>query len=99
MYYDRLLTPSGTAVPVKVHSMVGMIPALAVGVVDESMLRLALVVGKQFASLLGARGLADPAKLAETGLLRGTPGDQRLLLSIGRPGPVAAAAIPAVRRG
>ena len=85
MYYDRLLTPSGTAVPVKVHSMVGMIPALAVGVVDESMLRLALVVGKQFASLLGARGLADPAKLAETGLLRGTPGDQRLLLSVAGP--------------
>jgi hypothetical protein len=85
MYYDRLLTPSGTAVPVKVHSMVGMIPALAVGVVDESMLRLALVVGKQFASLLGATGLADPAKLTEAGLLRGTPGDQRLLLSVAGP--------------
>jgi hypothetical protein len=85
MYYDRLLTPSGTAVPVKVHSMVGMIPALAVGVVDESMLRLALVVGKQFASLLGARGLADPAKLTEAGLLRGTHGDQRLLLSVAGP--------------
>ena len=85
MYYDRLLTPSGTAVPVKVHSMVGMIPALAVGVVDESMLRLALVVGKQFATLLGARGLADPAKLTEAGMLRGTPGDQRLLLSVAGP--------------
>jgi hypothetical protein len=85
MYYDRLLTPSGTAVPVKVHSMVGMIPALAVGVVDESMLRLALVVGKQFASLLGAGGLADPAKLTEAGLLRGTAGDQRLLLSVAGP--------------
>jgi hypothetical protein len=85
MYYDRLLTPSGTAVPVKVRSMVGMIPLLAVGVVDESMLRLSLAVGKQFASLLGARGLADPAKLAEMGLLRGTPGDQRLLLSVAGP--------------
>ena len=85
MYYDRLLTPSGTAVSVKVRSMVGMIPLLAVGVVDESMLRLSLAVGKQFASLLGARGLADPAKLAEAGLLRGTPGDQRLLLSVAGP--------------
>jgi hypothetical protein len=85
MYYDRLLTPSGTAVPVKVHSMVGMIPALAVGVIDESMLRMALVVGKQFASLLGARGLADPAKLTEAGMLRGTAGDQRLLLSVAGP--------------
>ncbi len=85
MYYDRLLTPSGTAVPVKVRSMVGMIPVLAVGVVDESMLRLSLVVGKQFASLLSARGLADPATLAQRGQLRGTPGDRRLLLSVAGP--------------
>ncbi len=82
LYYDRLLPPGGTAVPVKVRSMVGMIPVLAVGVVDESMLRLALVVGKQFASLLDTRGLADPAKLAEAGILRGDPGHQRLLLSM-----------------
>jgi len=85
MYYDRLLTPSGTAVPVKVHSMVGMIPLLAVGVVNESMLRQALAIGKQFASQARARGLADPAKLAEAGLLRGAPGDQRLLLSVAGP--------------
>jgi hypothetical protein len=85
LYYDRLLTPDGTAVPVKVRSMVGMIPVLAVGVVDESVLRLALVVGKQFASLLDAHGLADPAMLAETGLLRGASGHQRLLLSVTGP--------------
>ncbi len=85
LYYDRLVTRDGTAVPVKVRSMVGMIPLLAVGVVDESILRLALVVGKQFAGLLDARGLADPAKLAEAGLLRGDPGRQRLLLSVAGP--------------
>jgi hypothetical protein len=85
LYYDCLVTPDGTAVPVKVRSMVGMIPLLAVGVVDESILRLALVVGKQFAGLLDARGLADPAKLAEAGLLRGDPGRQRLLLSVAGP--------------
>jgi hypothetical protein len=72
-------------VPVKVRSMVGVIPLLAVGVVDESILRLALVVGKKFAGLLDARGLADPAKLAEAGLLRGDPGCQRLLLSVAGP--------------
>jgi hypothetical protein len=85
MYYDRLLTPGGTAVPVKVRSMVGMIPVLAVGVVDESMLRESLVVGKQFAGLLSATGLADLAKLTQAGQLRGTPGDQRLLLSVAGP--------------
>jgi len=82
LYYDRLLTPAGAAVPVKVRSMVGMIPLLAVGVVDESMLRVSLVVGKHFATLLDARGLADPAKLAEAGLLRGPDGHRRLLLSV-----------------
>jgi hypothetical protein len=82
MYYDRLLTPDAAALPVKVRSMVGMIPVLAVGVVDERMLRLSLVVGKQFAGLLDARGLADPAVLTQAGLLRGAPGHRRLLLSV-----------------
>ena len=86
LFYDRLLTPGGEAVPVKVRSMVGMIPLLAVGVVDESTLRRSLTVGKQFAGLLDARGLADPAKLAEAGLLRGAPGDQRMLLTVAGPG-------------
>jgi hypothetical protein len=96
MYYDRLLTPDGTAVPVKVHSMVGMIPVLAVGVVDERMLRRSLAVGKRFAGLLGEAGLTDPAKLAQAGLadpaklaqagrLRGAPGHQQLLLSVAGP--------------
>jgi hypothetical protein len=82
MYYDRLITPGGDGVPVRVRSIVGMIPALAVGVVDESMLARSLVVGKQFAGLLQAHGMRDPAKLAASGLLRGAPGDQRLLLSL-----------------
>jgi hypothetical protein len=85
MYYDRLLTPSGTAVPVRVHSMVGMIPVLAVGVVDEDMLQRSLALGKQFAGLLDASGLADPARLTEAGLLRGIEGHQRLLLSVAGP--------------
>jgi hypothetical protein len=82
LYYDRLITPAGQGVPVRVRSFVGMIPALAVGVVDESMLARSLVVGKQFAGLLQDHGLRDPARLAASGLLRGTPGDQRLLLSL-----------------
>jgi hypothetical protein len=86
LYYDRLVTPGGAVVPVKVRSMVGMIPLLAAGAIDESALRLALTVGKRFASLLGAGGMDDPAKLAAAGLLRGAPGHQRLLLSVADPG-------------
>ena len=85
LYYDRLVTPSGKAVPVKVRSMVGIIPALTAVVIDENDLQHALTMGKQFANLLGREGLTDPAKLRETGVLRGEPGEQRLLLSLAGP--------------
>ncbi len=85
MYYDRLVTTAGAEVPVKVRSIVAMIPALAAGVVDESMLQRSLAVGKRFAGFLQARDAADPAKLAASGQLRGAPGDRRLLLSLAGP--------------
>ncbi|MGO9188845.1 MAG: MGH1-like glycoside hydrolase domain-containing protein, partial [Streptosporangiaceae bacterium] len=85
LYYDRLVTPSGTAVPVKVRSMVGMIPALAAAVIDEDDVRRALTVGKRFADLLDREGLADPGALRQRGLLHGQPGEQKLLLSLAGP--------------
>ena len=65
--------------------MVGIIPILAAAVIEENDLEHALTVGKQFADLLGREGLSDPAKLREAGVLRGEPGDQRLLLSLAGP--------------
>ncbi len=47
LYYDQLVTPDGTVVPVKVRSMVGIIPLLAVAVVEEPMLARAKTLGKQ----------------------------------------------------
>ena len=82
LYYDRLLTPSGQAVSVKVRSMVGIIPILAAAVIDDQDLQQSLVVGKQFADFLNRQGLADREKLSEIGLLRGEPGQQRMLLSL-----------------
>jgi hypothetical protein len=82
LYYDRLLTPDGNAVPVKYRSMVGVIPMLTAAVIDEAGLTEALRVGKQFAGLLERHGLADPAKLSEQGLIRGAPGQRQLLLSV-----------------
>ena len=82
LYYDQLITPDGTEVPVKVRSMVGIIPLLAAVVVDEEVIARAETVGKQFARLLDARGLGDMEQLAERGLLRGEPGDRRLLLGV-----------------
>jgi hypothetical protein len=60
--------------------MVGIIPMLAAGVVDEQTLDRAVAVGKQFAGLLDRHLPKDPGPLATTGLLRGGPGDRRLLV-------------------
>ena len=75
-FYDRLVTPSGYTVPVKVHSMVGIIPALAAGVLDGDMLHQAMTMNKQFMRFLHKQ-VGDIAKLAEHPQLRGEGTAQR----------------------
>ncbi|XVU22977.1 MGH1-like glycoside hydrolase domain-containing protein [Actinoplanes sp. CA-054009] len=82
LYYDRLKTPGGEVVPVKVRSMVGIIPALAAVVIGEDDLRNSLKLGKGFANFMTRHDMTDREKLAERGLLRGEPGRQRLLLTL-----------------
>jgi Glycosyl hydrolase family 63 C-terminal domain len=82
MFYDRLITPAGTQVPVKVRSMVSMIPGIAAAVIDEEDVHRALIVGKQFADLLDREGLTDTAAMQERGMLTGAPGERKLLLSL-----------------
>ncbi len=86
-YYDRLITASGEAVPVKVRSMVGIIPVLAAAVIDGGTLRQAMSLNKRFMGFLIRQGLPDMGRLAGTGRLRGgdAGGDQRLLLSVASP--------------
>jgi hypothetical protein len=79
-YYDKLVTPEGTAVPVKVRSMVGIIPLLAAVVIDEETLVRARALGKKAARLLDRLGGLD--QLVAQGMLRGEPGDRRLLLGV-----------------
>ena len=82
MFYDRIITPGGTVVPVRVRSMVGMIPMLAIGSVGEDGLDRSLQVGKQFARFLRRRGLRDAKDMADAGMLRGEPGNRQLLLGV-----------------
>jgi mannosylglycerate hydrolase MGH1-like protein len=84
-YYDRLVTPSGEQVPIKVRSMVGIIPLLAAAVASESNLRQALIFGKRFADLLGREDLVDLDAMREQGTLRELAGEHRLLLSLAGP--------------
>ena len=85
LFYDRLITPSGVPVPVKVRSMVGIIPALAAAVIDGAMLDNALAFGKLFKRFLEGEGVGDMEKLTQTPQLRGEGARQRLLLSVARP--------------
>jgi hypothetical protein len=85
LYYDKLLTQDGTAVPVKTRSMVGVIPILAASVVDQGLIDQSLRLGKQFADFLRRAGGAVGSgldQLKNQGLLRGEPGNQRLLLTL-----------------
>ena len=79
-YYDKLVGPDGRAVPVKVRSMVGVIPLVAAVVIDEEAIGRAETVGKAFARLL--REVGGPGSLAAQGLVRGEPGDRRVLLGV-----------------
>ncbi|MGH3179963.1 MAG: MGH1-like glycoside hydrolase domain-containing protein, partial [Streptosporangiaceae bacterium] len=85
LFYDRLITPSGYAVPVKVRSMVGIIPALAAAVIDGAMLDNALAFNKLFKRFLEGEGVGDIEKLTQTPQLRGEGARRRLLLSVARP--------------
>jgi hypothetical protein len=82
LYYDRLLTPDGTAVPLKYRSMVGVIPMLTAAVIDEGWITESLTVGKQFAGLLRRQGVTDLDQLGDQVPVRGAPGERHLLLSV-----------------
>ena len=82
LYYDKLITPDGTEVPVKVRSMVGIIPLLAAVVVDERGHRPVRDRRQAVRQAARSRGIGNLDQLAEQGLLRGEPGDRKLLLGV-----------------
>ncbi|MGB8791158.1 MAG: glucosidase [Mycobacterium sp.] len=82
MFYDRIELPDGDAVPVRVRSMVAMIPLLAVAVVNEQAIDESLVTDKGFAHYLRHHGLGGTEDMIAAGILRGTPGERRLLVGV-----------------
>ena len=100
LYYDRLVTPDGTAVPVKVRSMVGHHPAAGRRRRRRGDARpRPRRVGKQFAGFLDASGLGDRGAARRAGLLRGEPGHRQLLLGVVGVDRLRAAVRQALRRG
>jgi len=80
LYYDRLITPGGDRVEVRVRSIVAMLPSLALSVVGQETVDLAQVVGKRFATLL-----ASARQDESGGLLHGSQDDRMLLLTLTGP--------------
>ena len=81
LFYDRLELDDGEEVPIKVRSLVGVLPVLASVVVGESLIQRAEVLGKELSRLLGPQSM-DVASATESGLLRGEPGSRRLLIGV-----------------
>ena len=84
MYYDLIRAADGSVSPVRVRSMVAMIPLFAVAVVGQTGLDRTLGVAKGFADTLDRRRLRTEEELEEAGLLAGPPGDRRLLVGVTR---------------
>jgi len=70
-FYDQLRLSGGRTVPVKVRSIVGVLPLLGVAAIDEDVVDRAETVNKRAADLLQT---AHP--------MRGTPDDRRVLLGV-----------------
>jgi len=82
-YYDRLERPDGSTIPIKVRSIVGILPLLAVIVLDEQMIERALAVEKRSAALLEERK-RDLERLADAGMIHDEALERELLLSVVR---------------
>ena len=70
-FYDRLRLPDGGEVPIKVRSIVGMLPLLGVAAIDETVVDRAETMNKRAAEMLRA---AHPA--------RGEPENRRILIGV-----------------
>ncbi len=80
-YYDGLRLPDGSRVPLKIHSMIGLLPILPGVAVPQGAAQLGATLGKHFARFLATAGLTE-----DTVRLRGslvtTPDQDRLVLSL-----------------
>jgi hypothetical protein len=82
MFYDRIVLTDGSVVPMRVRSMVAMIPPLAAAMVNEEAIDQTLTTDKRFADYLRRHGHGDTAEMTAAGILRGDPGHRRLLVGV-----------------
>jgi hypothetical protein len=80
-FYDRLTDPSGSSVPIRVQTLVGVIPALPAVSLRVAHIERLSHLRKRFARVMGLRGRTEVADWR----VRGSGDDRRLLLSLVTP--------------
>jgi hypothetical protein len=80
-FYDALRLADGTTLPIKVHSMVGVIPLLPSSVVPARIVARGQALGKRFAQFLDGMNISDD-RLREGGYITGQPGRVAFQLSV-----------------
>jgi hypothetical protein len=80
-FYDRLRLPDGSSKPVKVRSMVGIMPLVGVIDLDEAILEAAEDVDERVAALIAARQ-SDVERLTEEGLIEADPDNRNMLIGV-----------------
>ena len=80
-YYDALHLPDGTSMPLRIHSMIGLLPVLPATSVPRREAQLGAAFGKHFSRFLASAGVTDESMRAR-GSLTTTPDGDRFLLSL-----------------
>jgi hypothetical protein len=80
-YYDALHLPDGSRIPLRIHSMVGLLPILPATSVPREAAQLGAVLGKHFARFLVDMGLTEAVVEARGSAIR-TQDGERILLSL-----------------
>lgn len=86
-YYDVLRGPDGRDVPLRVRSMVGIIPLFSTKVLPAADVRRAASLRKGFAAIARRRGV-DQDDARRAGVLVGEPGAERLVVGVAARGRV-----------
>jgi hypothetical protein len=80
-YYDALRWPDGTSVPLRIHSMIGLIPVMPCATVPRMAAELGAMLGKHFARFLQQAGVTEES-LGLRGSLGSSSSEDTMILSL-----------------
>jgi hypothetical protein len=80
-YYDNLRLPDGSSVPLRIHSMIGLLPILPAVAVPRQAAELGHALGKRFARFLENQGVSE-AEMRARGSLVEAAGGESMILSL-----------------